>query len=459
MDASWLCQLAIALTKVQYFFEAEQIVQRVEDYENRAETLRELAVAQIQAGQQINALTTFTQAGEIDQAIESSGSQTKALRQLAFAFARIGQFNKAEQVAQVIQDSENRALVFKDLAVTLIKLGYQSEAMTFFKKAEKIAQINKSDSIHHKISLALAQIGQFTEAERVVFLIKNAESRALALNDLAIALIVMGQQLEAVTVLLKAEKIARNGKSDTALRFLVRSLAKVEKFTEAEQVALAISFLESRSEALRELVVILVQIEQFTEAERVARTIEAPGSRTLALKELVSALVHVGQFVEAEQLARSIPAFRSRALALKGLANALAKARRFTDANQVIQSIEDTEIQSETVTDVVQIRQTIEIGEGLTESSKVAQNIKLEERQLDALEHSPVAATQAINFEEALIAIGLLELNEFLPVLSEWTPDFERVESGLSVTVLSEALRIAGWVHPDWRKLSEQLNS
>jgi len=75
------------------------------------------------------------------------------------------------------------------------------------------------------------------------------------------------------------------------------------------------------------------------------------------------------------------------------------------------------------------------------------------------LEHSPVTATQAINFEEALITIGLLELNKFLSVLSEWTPDFEKIESGLSVTVLSEAVRIAGWAHPDWRKLSELLHT
>jgi tetratricopeptide (TPR) repeat protein len=454
-----LRQLSIALAEVKYFTDAEQVAQTVEDYRDRAETLRQLAVALAQVGQQTNALTIFTEAGEIDQAIKSSGSQAQALRQLAFALAQVGQFNKAEQVAQAIQGSENRALVFKDLAVTLIQLGHQSEAMTFFKKAEEIAQINKSDLLLSKISLALTQTEQFAEAERVALVIKNAESRALALNNLATALIQTEQQSEAVTFLLKAEEIARNGKSNSALRIVARSLTKIGKFTEAEQAALAISFLESRSEALRELVVALVQIEQFTEAKQLARSIEARGSRTSALKELVSALVHARQFAEAEQIARSIEAPGSRALALKGLANALAKAGRFTDAEQVAQSIEDTEIQSQTVTDVVQIRQTVEVEKDLTESSNVAQNIKLEEKQSDVLEHSPVTATEAINFEEALITIGLLELNEFLSVLSEWTPDFEKVESGLSVTVLSEAVRIAGWVHPDWRKLSELLNT
>ncbi|MBW4499643.1 MAG: hypothetical protein KME57_08755 [Scytonema hyalinum WJT4-NPBG1] len=454
-----LRQLSIALAEVKYFTDAEQVAQTVEDYRDRAETLRQLAVALAQVGQQTNALTIFTEAGEIDQAIKSSGSQAQALRQLAFALAQVGQFNKAEQVAQAIQGSENRALVFKDLAVTLIQLGHQSEAMTFFKKAEEIAQINKSDLLLNKISLALTQTEQFAEAERVALVIKNAESRALALNNLATALIQTEQQSEAVTFLLKAEEIARNGKSNSALRIVARSLTKIGKFTEAEQAALAINFLESRSEALRELVVTLVQTEQFAEAERVARSIESINSRTWALKELINALVHAGQFTQAEQLARSIEVARSRALALKWFASALAKAGRFTEAEQVAQSIEDSKIQSETVTDLIQLRQAVKVEGGLTESSNVAQNIKLEERQLDVLKHSPVNATQAINFEEALVAIGLLELNEFLSVLSEWAPAFEKVELGLSVTVLSEAVRIAGWVHPDWRKISELLNT
>jgi tetratricopeptide (TPR) repeat protein len=454
-----LCQLAVALAEVQYFTEAEQLAQSIEDYRDRAETLRQLAVALVQAGKHTNALTTFAEAGEIDQAVESSGSQTKALRQLAFALAKVGQFSKAEQVTQAIKGSESRALIFKDLAVTLIQLGHRAEAMTFFKKAEEVAQISKSNSIFSKLALALIQTEQFTEAERVALIIERAESGALALNNIAIALIQAGQQLKAIALLLKAGEIARNSKSNTALRQVARSLAEVGQFIEAEQAALAISFLESRSEALRELVVALVQTEQFTEAERVARSIESINSRTWALKELINALVQAGQFTQAEQLARSIEVARSRALALKWLASALAKAGRFTDAEQVAQSIEDTKIQSETVTDLVQIRQTVEVEEGLTASSKVAQNIKLEERQSDVLEHSPVTATQAMNFEEALVAVGLLELNEFLSVLSEWTPAFEKVELGLSVTVLSEAVRIAGWVHPDWRKISELLNT
>jgi tetratricopeptide (TPR) repeat protein len=392
-----LCQMAIALAEVQYFTEAEQVAQTVEDYRHRAETLRQLAVALVQAGKQTDALTTFTGAGEIDQALESSGSLTKALIQLAFALVQGGQFSKAKKVALAINDT-SRILTFIDLAVALNQAGQKLEVVAFL--GEIARNSSKSD-----------------------------------------------------------------GKSDVVLRQLARTLAEVGQFVEAELAALAISFLESRSEALRELVVALVQTEQFTEAERVARAIEAPGSRTSALRSL-HALVHAGQFTQAKQLAHSIQPGRSRALALKGLVSALAKAvsalakaGRFTDPEQVAQSIDDSKIQSEAVTDLIQLRQAVEVEEGLTASSKVAQNIRLEERQSNVLEHSPVTATQAMNFEEALVAIGLLELNEFLSVLSEWAPAFEKVELGLSVTVLSEAVRIAGWVHPDWRKISELLNT
>ena len=465
-----LSQLATALIKeeqqseaVEAFAEAREIAQTIENYKARIEALSKLATALAYVEQKPEAVKIFAEARETAQIIEDSRERDKILRQLAAALAEVKYFTDAEQVAQTVEDYRDRAETLRQLAVVLAQAGQQTNALTTFTEAGEIDQAIESSRSQTKalrqLAFALAQVGQFKKAERVALVIRNVEDQAFALNDLAIALLQIGQQFEAVTLLLKAEEIARNNKSNNALRFLTRSLAKVENFAEAEQAAFAISFLVSRSEALRELVVALAQIEQFAEAERVARSIEAPGSQASALKELISALVHAGQFAEAERVARSIEVPRIRGLTLKGLAIALAKAGRFTDAEQVAQSIEDTEIQSETVTDVVQIRQTVEVGKGLTESDRFAQNLKLEERQPDVLEHSPVTTTQTINFEEALITIGLLELNEFLAVLPEWTSDFEKVELGLSVTVLSEAVRIAGWVHPDWRKLSELLNT
>ncbi|MBD1808124.1 tetratricopeptide repeat protein [Microcoleus sp. FACHB-SPT15] len=447
-----LSQLATALIKeeqqseaIKAFAEAREIAQIIENYKNKIEALIKLATALAHVEQKPEAVEAFAEARETAQVIENSKERDNVLCQLAIALAEVQYFTEAEQVAQTVEDYRHRAETLRQLAVALVQAGKQTDALTSFTGAGEIDKALESSRSLTKalrqLSFALIQGGQFSKAEEVALAtlaIENDPSRILTFND---------------------GEIAQNSKSDVVLRQVARTLAEVGQFVEAEQAALAISFRESRSEALKELVLALARTEQFSEAKRLTQSIEAIGSRTSALKELVNALVRIGQFTEAEQLARSIQVPRSRALALKGLASALAQAGRFTDAEQVAEAIDDSKIQSETVTDLLKIRQTVEAEKGLTESSNVAQNIKLEKKQLDVLEHSPVTATQAMNFEEALVATGLLELNEFLSVLSEWAPAFEKVKSGLSVTVLSEAVRIAGWVHPDWRKISELLNT
>jgi len=67
--------------------------------------------------------------------------------------------------------------------------------------------------------------------------------------------------------------------------------------------------------------------------------------------------------------------------------------------------------------------------------------------------------TLTMNFKSAFNTVGLLEINTFLSVLSEWAPAFEKVEAGLLAKVLKEVIRILGWVHPDWQKLSRSFEA
>ncbi|MEP0857598.1 hypothetical protein [Trichocoleus sp. DQ-U1] len=64
---------------------------------------------------------------------------------------------------------------------------------------------------------------------------------------------------------------------------------------------------------------------------------------------------------------------------------------------------------------------------------------------------------QAGRFTEAFTTFSPQQLNEFLCVLSRWALAFERIERGLSVAVRREALRIAGWVHPIWQGIYDEV--
>ncbi len=58
------------------------------------------------------------------------------------------------------------------------------------------------------------------------------------------------------------------------------------------------------------------------------------------------------------------------------------------------------------------------------------------------------AYVSAVNWAEALSKLAVI-----------WVPSFEQVTPGLSIAVLREAIRVAGWVRSDWREIHELLNS
>jgi len=78
-------------------------------------------------------------------------------------------------------------------------------------------------------------------------------------------------------------------------------------------------------------------------------------------------------------------------------------------------------------------------------------------RRWDALRPVATALAGIGKIGEALDALGPQEPSGFMRCLAEWAESFEKVEPGLSVTVLREAARIIGWVLPGWRPIYEIL--
>ena len=58
-------------------------------------------------------------------------------------------------------------------------------------------------------------------------------------------------------------------------------------------------------------------------------------------------------------------------------------------------------------------------------------------------------------FAEGFTTLGLLRLDKFLYDLTEWASAFENVQPRLSLEVMREAVRIAGWVRPQWQDISQ----
>ena len=58
-------------------------------------------------------------------------------------------------------------------------------------------------------------------------------------------------------------------------------------------------------------------------------------------------------------------------------------------------------------------------------------------------------------FAEGFTTLGLQRLDKFLYDLTEWASAFENVQPRLSLEVMREAVRIAGWVRPQWQDISQ----
>ncbi len=74
-----------------------------------------------------------------------------------------------------------------------------------------------------------------------------------------------------------------------------------------------------------------------------------------------------------------------------------------------------------------------------------------------ALRAIATAHAQAGRYDQALLTLGETEMDQYLGVLTEWAPHFERTERGLTLRVLLEATEVAGWVREDWQAIHQLL--
>jgi Flp pilus assembly protein TadD len=220
---------------------------------------------------------------------------------------------------------------------------------------------------------------------------------------------------------------------DSALSVLVTAFAQAGRFDEAVMVARDLHYKVPQDSALSALAAALAQAGRFDEAGAVARAIQDEGNRSSVLSALAAVIAQAGKerassvFDEAWAAARSIRDDFYRACALSALAAALTRAGE-EHASGVF-----------------------------AEAVAVARTIQTDTYRALALRDLALALAQAGRFDEAFSTLGQRQADEFLETIAPWSPAFEKVKPGLSVTILREAIHIIGWARPDWRKIHELL--
>jgi tetratricopeptide (TPR) repeat protein len=487
--AHTLRALAAALAQVSRFDEAGAAARVIQDDFDRAGALCDLAAALARAGDE-RASDIFDEARAVARAVQFDSYRTAALRDLAAALAQAGDerasgvFDEAGAAARTIQDAFLRASDLRDLATALARAG-DERASSVFDEAGAAARAIRDDSLCayalRAIVAALAQASCFDEAGAVARTIQDDSSRAIALRELATAFVQAGDE-RASGVFDEAAAVARAIRSDSARSIVLRELATAlaqagderasNIFDEAGAVARAEPSDCLSADALRNLATALAQAGRFDEAIAVARTIQDFFYRAEALRAIAAALAQVGDkraggiFDEAGAAARAGPGDYAYADALCSLAAPLAQAgvacvgSILDEAWTVACAIQDGYARALALCALAAAR--AQAGKESTsrifdEARAVACAIQDDFSRPDTLRALAAALAQAGRFDEAFKALGQPEADEFLKTIAQWSPAFEKVKPGLSVTILREGVRIVGWVRPDWRKIHELL--
>jgi tetratricopeptide (TPR) repeat protein len=408
---SALGELAVALAKAGHKADADKVFTKAKEaaaaslWWQRERTLCKLSSALAQAG-------CFNEAGKVARTIpEGKWKRAEALSMLANVLAEVAQtkaartiFTEARKAASITNDSSAIEAI-SNLAAVLAKTGYEAEAEALFIKIREAQHTHEDDyeqaQILSALAVALAQAGRFTDAEEVIDRISSENSyRVKALSALALALEKYGQTVEADRVFTEAQKAAHKPMLHTSLYAL----------------------------PLSGLVTALAQVGRLNEAMENAHDINDDLQKVQALSAVASALANAGCMPQAEKVftqaykaAYTIESYGRWIGAIGALAAALSQAGYFNKAREVIQVIQDD-------------RDRLEALSGLA---------------------APLAKTG--RFAGALDTLGLQRIDGFLCELTEWAAAFEQVNPGLSVAVLREVVRIAGWVRPGWREIYELL--
>ncbi len=157
--------------------------------------------------------TIWIEAKSIALNFKHKGQQVSMLRKLGQLLAQVKQWEKAEMVASLINDSEEKAIALQQLGHTLVQAQEWERAKTTLAKAEvaiyEVEESQKKTKIFYELILTLLQIQEWENVVRLIHNLKEDEVKADALRILGLALTKAKQQEDTHTIWIQAEAVAQ----------------------------------------------------------------------------------------------------------------------------------------------------------------------------------------------------------------------------------------------------------
>ena len=454
-------QFAVALAHIEYFSLAEKFINIIQDKGTQVEVLSKLAVLAYSKDDN-KAGNIFNKAEEIADQIEDGLDKVSALSKLANALEEVKNFSEAERIAI---DAEKVARATKEgwrkpdmlikLATILVKARCEENKVSaIFREAEKVAcsqkkNLDKAKALS-KLAVALVQSEReakpiLTNLDEVIHEILDLEEKTSGITNEREKFIERLQEEEKIKVLIQ----------------LTQSLAQAQNFSKAEKIATLIQDDIYRSDAFSKLAVELARHQDFSKADKIVQAIEYKPAKAWALSKLAVALADAGNkevdavFNEAMKVAFSIEENISKQRILIELVADLAQSGELAKAREIVNSIEDNWAKAIALS---KLARAYALTKNFTEAKNIAHEVEniasTIERGLYHLwiiSELTITLAHVLLFNRALSILGLKETpSEFLTALMEWLPAFEHIKPGIIVDILQESIHIFTWEHLDW---------
>ena len=313
--------IAIAYSKQGFSVKAEEVfTQALEETElaetrfEKGELLKMIAKSQADIGDVRGAYLTFNKIPDADE-------RARILINMVRKQVEAGNFKLAREIANVIDNGENKSAAFKSLAIGLAKKNRVAEALETSRAIEdnyyKGSALAKISEIQALAGQAAAAKVTFYEAKKISKAIRDDPlEQAMILNDIAQSQWFAGNPADSRESFQEAKQVARS--------ILPR---KIEKSLLLKEIALAEWSCGNKDESK----------QTFQEAKQAALALPVEGRfyhRPIALKALAEALTTTGDLSMADQVVQEA---KKAVLSMKG---------NFQDQGILLTSMADSSLEA-----------------------------------------------------------------------------------------------------------------
>ncbi|MEG5000788.1 tetratricopeptide repeat protein [Microcoleus sp. B4-D4] len=403
---------------------------------------------------------------EIAQLVENDRDKALVLNLLAQKYAQSGKFKQAIQIAEIIIDNEEKELALARVAVEYAKFGQSDEALKIVAIVDNWKNIPLIQVIKN-----YAEAGEFERAKQLTETIEHSENnddRYEAFNAITDGYVKAGQFEQAIQF---AGSLDDNFNKSEALSVIAYRCAEFGQFDRAFKVIQTIYEINDGSVCDIFLECIFDFVAKAEERERVLKiiqTIENESYRNFMLGWSAGDYADAGQFDRSIKITKMMTDESYSSYALSWEVESAIASKQYDRAVEVAQTIHD-----------MNFLQSIRLGENViavAEAGQIDQAFKIARTINDKHEKAQALANVALSYAESAqqekaseVFAEAVEIAHCLENIYLKIGSLEAIATNLSragqlskaMEMLSGALQIVSTVEDEFHKLSLQreLNS